>query len=181
MSEVSTAKLELFNTLLSGDLDAIEDLPDFVNPATGTYMLLSTKAEIGEREFTDKATGNKYMDGVVKMQFQITGVLEATPTEEQTGHVGNLTSQSYSGEYGVKQMKKLFGPTLAALNISGEGALQRFVDTLNNGVEFAATFQRRYGEEKVINGETQPRPVYSDLKAIMLSTELNAESEPAAQ
>lgn len=180
MSDVSTAKLEVFNSLLSGDLDAIEDLPDYVNPATGTYLLLSTKAEIADREFTDKATGVKYVDGVVKVQFQITGVLEATPTEEQLSHVGNLTSVQYSGEYGIKQIKKLYGPTLAALNISGEGALQRFVDALNNGIEFAGTFQRRYGEEKIINGEAQPRPVYSDIKAILLSTELGG-GEPAAQ
>jgi hypothetical protein len=169
---MSNAKLELFNALLEGDIDAIEDLPDFVNPATGSYILLSTKAEVGERDIKDKQTGEAGKDGQIKLQFQITSVLETTPTEAQLECVGNLTSQTLYGEFGVKQFKKLFGASVAALGFSGPGAMSQFLQALNNGVEFAATFQRRYGQETVVNGEKVPAPVYSDLKSIVLSTAL---------
>jgi hypothetical protein len=162
--------------LLEGDIDAIEDLPDFVNPATGSYILLSTKAEVSERETKDKQTGETGKDGQIKIQFQITSVLEANPTEQQQECVGNLTSQTLYGEFGIKQFKKLFGPSVAALGISGPGAMGTFIEQLNNGIEFAATFQRRYGQETVVNGEKVPAPVYSDLKSIVLSTAL----EPTA-
>lgn len=172
---MSNEKLELFNALLEGDIDAIEDLPDFVNPATGTYILLSTKAEVGERDTKDKKTGEAGKDGQIKVQFQITSVLEAAPTEQQLECVGNLTSQTFYGEFGVKQFKKLFGASVASLGYSGTGAMGTFIQALNNGVEFAGTFQRRYGQESIVNGEKQPAPVFSDLKAIMLSTDLQGE------
>lgn len=174
---MSSLKLEQFNSLLAGDIDAIEDLPDFFNPYSGAYVILSTKAEIGERETKDKLTGETVTDGVIKLQFQVTASLEGeAATEEQKAAIGNLTSLQFFGEYGVKQFKKLFLPVIQEMALTGEGAMTRFIDALNNGVEFNAVFQHRYGEEKIVNGEKQPAPRFSDIKAIMLSNSTAAQA-----
>lgn len=166
---MSTIKLDQFNAMLAGDIDAIEDLPDFINPVTGGYTILSTKAEIAERESKDKDTGAAVKDGVIKLQFSVVACLEATPTEAQQEAVNNVYGASFYGDFGLKQFKKLFSPVIKELGFTGEGAMLRFIDAMNNGVEFNAMFQHRYGDEKIVNGEKQPAQRFSDIKAIVLS------------
>lgn len=154
--------LENFNALINGNMADIEDLPDFVNPATGTYAAASVKCELGERD------GKQGKEGEIKIQFSITAVLEEVPTAEQEACIGNVASARFYGEYGVKQFKKLFAESSATLGFTSIGEM---INHLNNGQEFALMFKQRVVK---VDAAKQPLAVadwnyYSDVILVALA------------
>lgn len=155
--------LENFNNLVNGNLMDIEDLPDFVNPATGTYKLLSVKAELGERDASK--TKSKQAEGEIVLQVQVAEVLEENPTEEQLAAVGNLASFRFYGEFGVKQFKKLFAEMSQQLNL---GSVADVITHLNNGQEFGGVLNQRSMEDQNSTAVPKERKYFTDLKLATL-------------
>lgn len=154
--------LENFNALLNGAIDDIEDLPDFVNPDTGSYIGTTTKCEFGERD--NKKTQEK--DGEIVLHVQITAVGEETPTADQESAVGNVAGFRFYGEYGAKQFKKLFGEMAKQLNLS---TLAEVVQHLNNGQDLAVVLKKRVVPQPAVNGVAVDPAVFTDLKAVILA------------
>lgn len=154
--------LENFNALVNGNMSDIEDLPDFCNPPTGAYLLLATKATLGERD------GKNGKEGELVIQAQVVSCLEDTPSDEQAACAGNLVSFKFFGEFGAKQFKKLFGDVAVQLG------LPTIADTLNhmnNGMEFVGMLKSRV---VTVDAAKQPLPVdqykhYTDLKLVTLA------------
>lgn len=154
--------LENFNALLNGNIDDIEDLPDFVNPDTGSYIGTTTKCEFGERD--NKKTGEK--DGEIVLHVQITAVGEENPTADQEAAVGNVAGFRFYGEYGAKQFKKLFGELAKQLNLT---SLSEVVQHLNNGQDLAVMLKKRVVPQAPVNGVAVDPAVFTDLKAVILA------------
>jgi hypothetical protein len=146
---------------LNGNIDDIEDLPDFINPATGSYLGTVTKCEFGERD--NKKTQQK--DGEIVLQVQITGVGEDSPTEEQAAAVGNVAGFRYYGEFGIKQFKKQFIDLAKQLNL---GSVSEVVTHLNNGQDIGLMIKQRIVPNPPVNGVAVDPSVFSDLKAVVL-------------
>lgn len=153
--------LEQFNALLNGNIDDIEDLPDFVNPDTGSYVGTTTKCEFGERD--NKKTQEK--DGEIVLHLQITAVGEENPTPEQEAAIGNVAGFRFYGEFGAKQFKKLFGETAKQLNLT---SLAEVVQHLNNGQDLGVMLKKRVVPQPAVNGVAVDPAVFTDLKAVVL-------------
>lgn len=153
--------IELMNALLAGDMDEIEDLPDFGNPATGSYMFKGVKAELGEKESNDGT-----VEGVLKVIFKVESCLEEEPTPEQQASVGILYSLNYRGENGVARFKRDFRSVGEAL---GTRHLMDVVEAINNELEMAGAVKRNTLPGKVVNGEKQDDRQFTNIVSLVVA------------
>ena len=153
---------ENFNALLNGEINDIEDLPDFVNPPTGGYVGTVVKCEFGEWENKKK----KITDGEITLQIQVTACMEDSPTDEMSAAIGNVVGFRFYGEFGVKQFKKLFKEAAEGLTIT---SLVDLITHLNNGQDLAVILKQRVQANPPVNGVDTDPSVFTDLKAVVLA------------
>ena len=143
------SNIDIMNAMLSGSIDDVEDLPDFINPVPGSYMLSIQKASFETNDKEDKA--------FINLVFGINSIIEQ-PGEQEEYPEGSLFSVRYYGEFGVKKFKKIYAQLFEALNASSGAEL---LDQLE-GLEIAATVTNRRDKD-------DPDKVYAEVRTAVMS------------
>lgn len=144
MSEVAT-----FDALLDTNLENIEDLADFELFPKGVYQLMGGNVKIIE------ADGDK--DSGVQLTMSNVAAIELENPDEEPPKEGSLLSQRFTGEFGVKMMKKVFGDVMAKI---GATTPREFLDQFE-GLEFAAQISHR-------RDKNDKDKVYNDIKLAVI-------------
>ena len=154
MSEANISNVELFNTLVSGDVSNIEDLPDYINPVPGTYAVRVVKSEAVVDDENDKA--------YIGMGYTLSHVLEvANPADADTAGAyaeGSPISERFYGEFGVKKFKKCFAQPMEAMNCQ---SIAEFLEQAD-GADLVVTISNRKDKE-------DPTKVYSETRLAVLA------------
>ena len=148
MSEAKEAlTAEQFLAMVDGDVNNIENLPDYIQPVPGTYMVAVDKSEVGGVE-----------DGKPFINVQ----LRLISTVEQTGEVAEYTEGSpmgfrFYGDMGIKRFKKLFTPVFEQ---TGAGTISQLLDAMP-GMELGIVTSQRKDRD-------DPEKKYADLKLVVM-------------
>lgn len=159
-NEVNMNDLELFQALLEGNWDQIEDVKGFIVPPIGSYTLRTSKCEVG--------TNKDKTQGAINIIAEITGILEladpeALTEEEQQKLIGAMTGTSFMGTFGLSKFKETF------LGISAEmglGSAAQTIEAIAGGLDLVVTIGNRVDKERV-DDDGKPR-VYASWKTVIL-------------
>lgn len=148
---MSTDKTQLTNeeflALVSGDISNIADLPDFIQPIPGTYMVGIDKAEVAGVE-----DNKPYID----IKMRLISIVEQTSGAEEYPEGSPLGFRFY-GDMGIKRFKKLMAPLFEATGTNTIGALLDAMPNMEVGI---VTSQRKDKDD-----ETKK---YTDLKLVVI-------------
>jgi hypothetical protein len=145
MSEALTK--EQFLALVETNIDNIADLPEYINPVPGTYIVGVDKAEVKDMD-TDKP-------------YIHVGLLYKA-TQEQTGEQAEYAEGSplgfrYYGELGIKRFKKHFQPVFEATSST---TISELLDRMS-GMELGIVTTQRKDKD-------DPEKKYTDLKLVVV-------------
>lgn len=130
-------KLAQFNALLDGDINAIEDLPEYAVFEPAGYNMRGASAGINAEK------------GSVRFTFEKLGLIEldakAEPSKVPVD--GALFGASFYGKFGLQRIKKLFAPIMAQL---GYTTIPQLVDGFEN-LNFVVVVSKREHEGKEYN------------------------------
>ena len=148
---MDTTILDL-DSVLDGNLNNVKDIPDYLNPPTGSYILSISKAEFKVVETKDKETGAKGKVGRISMTYKVEETLEIADPKElavanETCFVESFTYTEQGLEYFKKQAKKI-------LNVESldEVSLREILSSLEEVAPFKARIKTE--ETTVDSGKT---------------------------
>lgn len=134
-----------FDALLDSNLSSTKDVPDFVTPPPGTYVLELTEAKLEKFKLKAKAGVRDTEQDAARIKFQYK-VAETVETKELPVADGSLFSESFmANEDGLAFFKK---QAKAILNVKdfADTSIRDILDGLN-GVSFKAVVGiRKSGE-----------------------------------
>ena len=110
---MSDEKMLDLDSMLEDTLDTIEEMPDYLNPPTGVYMLAVAKAPEIKKYKQD--------DGSERQSISLTlSVAETVETEETPVPDGTLFTQNFQGtEKGLSALKRDARKILDVENLDG--------------------------------------------------------------
>lgn len=108
----NTAEIEATLAYLNASWDDIEDLPEYINPPTGSYKCLIEKAELKEPNAKQEVP-----EPSIRVHLEITEVMECDAEEQPKA--GSKVMFTYKGKKGVQNFKKQFLPLAAAISATG--------------------------------------------------------------
>lgn len=141
-------KLAQFNALVEGNINDVEDLPDYATFGAGSYTVRGAAAKLN----TDK--------GSVNFTFEKLSLVEKADgtTDEEVPADGALLGVSFFGKFGVQKFKKLFAPHMTTL---GCESVVQFLDQFEN-TSWIVVLTKRADDKK--EGK-----FYNDIAAIALA------------
>lgn len=141
------------DALLDSTMDGVKDVPDFVNPPAGVYMLRVKEAK--SEQYTQKAKDGKPEQKALRLKIMYE-VAETIETKEAPVADGSLFSESFMATedglgYFKNQAKKIFN-----VKELGDAKIRDILESLT-GQEFKAAITiRKTGEYENV----QVRPVH---------------------
>jgi hypothetical protein len=156
-NEIEVNELDLFNSMLGASWDQIEDLPDFVTPAVGDYLVRVEKCEVG--------TSADKTQGAIKLIGKIEAVVELSNPSDVPPPEGSLVGGNFVGKVGVQRFKKSMADVAEALGAEGPAQLIEMLE----GNLLAVTFRQRADKEKIDPNTGKP-VVYPEWATIVLAS-----------
>lgn len=152
MSKINTV-LDL-DSILDGNLNAVKDVPDYVNPPTGAYTISIPKAE-----FTVKKDKKGEQIGRFVITYQVDSTLELADEEALPVADGSLFNETFTYteqglEFFKKQAKKI-------LNVDSldDVSLREILDSLKDVAPFQAKLSTAENSDGFTN--TRINPIHS--------------------
>lgn len=155
-SDIEMDNIELMNSMLTTDLDNIEDLPDFVIFPVGQYQFSCDMMEVDVDQQAGKAN--------IKARFAMKAPIELAKDDEVAPEEGSLLGAIYGKEFGIKKFKKTFLPVMEELGCQN---LQEFIEQAKD-LDFALHVGKRLGKEDDLD-DNGNRKVYNDIKFAQLA------------
>lgn len=151
-------QIEYMEAMLSMDVNEIEDLPEFEFFPNGYYNFKCEKLELEVDEAENKAA--------IKGIFSLNSLIELKneDDEDKVPKEGALIGGMWSKEFGVKKFKKIFLPSMQALEAD---KIQEFLDQAKD-LEFAIEIGSRLGKPDDLDEEGN-RKVYNDIRMAQLA------------
>ena len=148
MSQISTV-LDL-DSILDMTLDGVKDVPDYVNPPTGNYVL-----SIEDSKFEIKTNKDKEKVGRFSVTYKVEETIDLASDKELPVADGSLYSENFTySEDGIAYLKKQAKKILNVESVDGV-SLRDLLDSLKDVSPFKAKLvtQEKNG---YINTRTTP-------------------------
>ena len=141
-------KLAQFQALVSGNIDEVEDLPEYAVFGAGSYSMRGAAGKLNLEK------------GAVQMTFEKLELVEKADgtTDEEVPADGALLGSNFYGKFGVQKFKKLFSPHMATLGVS---SVEQFLDQFEN-TSWVVIVTKRADKD-------DPKKFYNDIAAIALA------------
>lgn len=131
MSELNTV-LDM-DSILDMTLDGVKDVPDFVNPPSGAYIL-----SIGDAKFEIKKNKDNEKVGRFTVTYKVEQTIELASDKELPVADGSLFSESFTyTEDGIAYLKKQAKKLLNVDSVDGV-SLRDLLDSLKDLAPFKA-------------------------------------------
>lgn len=140
-------KLAQFMALAEGDINDIEDLPEYATFEAGTYNVRGSGAKLN----AEKGAVNLSMELVAMVELADDANPEAVPA------AGSLLGSNYYGKFGLQKMKKVFKPVMDVL---GTSSVVGLLDQFEN-LDLLVVLTKRVDKE-------DDKKFYNDIAAVML-------------
>jgi len=108
--------MSLLDDVLDVNVDEVEDLPDYVDPAAGRYTVNISKVDTREVDCMDKESGTKVATPVVQITYEIVAVGELANPADLAPEAGSLFSESFfmkNPAFFKSYLKGIFGADMA--------------------------------------------------------------------
>lgn len=143
--KVTTEELKAMdmNDLLDFDMEAVEELPDYVTPPRGYYALEIPKVEQKTVETNDGDVETFVFTWSVKRTIELTDAKDAKGNDIIPVEEGSLFTSSYMQGQGIQRLIKLFNPVAKENNCKSLRELIGILPTL----ELNAVIDHRFAKD----------------------------------
>lgn len=143
------------DAMLDGNMDAVEDIPDYVTPPAGVYMLKINKVELDKREGKDGA------DDTIRIVSTIE-VVESKEVEGMPVADGSFFTERFTySEEGLQYFKRFAKNWLNTSDINGVSLRDTFEAlTSNPPITAVVTVATTKGKDGKDYTNTRVRPVH---------------------
>ena len=126
-----------FTDLLDTDLEAIDDLPDYLTPVKGYYELGHEKVEQVTLETSDGDIE------AIKLTYSIARCIEKNNADDEDTPEGGMFTQTFPQGMGIQRMKKLYAAVIQQNNCKSIRDLINILPTIH----INATIDHRFAKD----------------------------------
>lgn len=170
------ASLLDLDDVLETNIDGVEDAPEFITPAAGSYILTVSEAKPEKYKTTDKESGEEIEKTRIKIIYSVVAVKELSDPEEAPPAAGSLFSEQFmTNPDGLSYFKRQAKNILGEDNIKG-ATIGAIISELSNGHTFSADVKLKVSKGKASDGSKRE---YTNVQVRIKPTAAETSETPA--